>query len=530
MTLRTLSKKYRFLILSVLLFCAIALLLFDLVIPKTPPPSPNSERAVNTPSRMEAADLHIGQYRERTNARLPSAAANLAAVGARTAKGEALLPGCALFFSFTPKTKVPLPGESIFYTATLKNGGKATCVNASFSVYYSGDEIFIGATPRPTASTYYWKVGTLRSRDSFTVDIQTKPEPLPNLTQIQNQACATADNAGGDVCADNIIFIQEQTAAVVPPTPVPPPPSIASVNTTLPPAEKEFGIWVWDSPIEMSGDERRTVLENVALYHFNTVYVTIDDYLDIAALADGATKNTKKTAYFDAIASFIALAQSKGIAVDVEGGARDWAQSANRWKGYALIAAVKEYNGTHPQVKIHGLQYDVEPYLLQNYETDKATVLREYLEFIDGSVALATSMDGAFSIVIPHFYDDTQAWTPQITFNGKTNYTYNHLLDILEKKPKSTMLIMAYRNYFEGDGGTRQIANVEIQEASQSQYSTRIIVAQETGNVSPAYVTFYGFSKSDFLNNLSTIYSAFQNTQGFGGVAVHYIDPFLALK
>ncbi len=516
-------KKYYILLSFALLVLAIIIFVFFQVSTKKTPTAGIPGQGTVASTSIKTADLLIGQYNERPNARLPREVEQLAAVGAL----EPLVRGCALRFSFIPKTKVVNAGESIFYTATLKNAGKSTCVNVSFSVYYSGDETFVGSTPPPTASTYYWKVGTLRSRGTFTVDIQTKAGLSAGLSEIQNQSCATGNNTGGDVCVDSIILVQQTALPSDPLPPAPLPPPIGSIEI---PPQKEFGVWIWDSPIQMTGDHRRTIIESAAQHHFNAVYVTIDDYLDIATLPEGSTKEIKKEAYFSALASLIALAQSKGIALDVEGGARDWAQPQNRWKGYALIDAVNAYNSSHPQAKIRGLQYDVEPYLLPNYETDKATVLREYVEFIDGAVTRAQGMDAQFSIVIPHFYDSTQAWTPAINYNGKIAHTYTHLLDLLEKKPKSTVLVMAYRNFFEGNNGTREISNAEIIEASASTYSTRVIVAQETGNVSPAYVTFYGFSQADFLTNVSTIYSAFQNTQGFGGVAVHYIDPFLALK
>ncbi|MEJ0002227.1 MAG: hypothetical protein WDN09_03590 [bacterium] len=39
----------------------------------------------------------------------------------------------------------------------------------------------------------------------------------------------------------------------------------------------------------------------------------------------------------------------------------------------------------------------------------------------------------------------------------------------------------------------------EVNEASGAGHTTRIIVAQETGNVDPDYVTFYGMTKNQYL-------------------------------
>jgi hypothetical protein len=128
--------------------------------------------------------------------------------------------------------------------------------------------------------------------------------------------------------------------------------------------------------------------------------------------------------------------------------------------------------------------------------------------------------------VIPHFYDSTQAWTPKTTLNGVSDYTYTHLLRILNRNPNSTIIVMAYRDYFEGEGGTREIVTPEIQQAG----TTKVIVAQETGNVEPDYVTFYGQSRGELFSALGSIQNAFKNNAGFGGIAVHYFDPFIELK
>lgn len=271
-------------------------------------------------------------------------------------------------------------------------------------------------------------------------------------------------------------------------------------------------------------------LKAIAAQGFNVIYVTIDDYLDIASLPEGTTKNTQKAAYFLNLNRLIQTANGLGIAVDVEGGWKDWAYPSLRYKGFALIDAAKEYNVLYPNAKIRAFQYDVEPYLLSEYETNKAKVLTEFVEFIDQSTNRLVGSDITFSMAIPHFYDKNQAWTPTITYGGVTTHTFSHLLRILEKKPGSMILLMSYRDYFDGAGGTKEIAQAEIQEASAGGYSTLVLVGQETGNVDPAYVTFYGSTKTVVLNMLKTISSYFETYSNYGGTATHYIDSYLVMK
>jgi hypothetical protein len=100
----------------------------------------------------------------------------------------------------------------------------------------------------------------------------------------------------------------------------------------------------------------------------------------------------------------------------------------------------------------------------------------------------------------------------------------------MEKKPGSSIIIMAYRNFFEEDNGTKQISETEIREATQGRYATKIIVAQETGNVPPGYVTFYDYPKVSLHDAMVEIQDYFGQFDAFGGIAVHYFDSFLKLE
>ncbi len=464
----------------------------------------------------QASDQNLGQYSERANSSLTAAAA-LSGV-----------PGCSLTFSFAPNVKVVATGGAITYTLTLHNRGTQTCRNASFSVYYSNNELFASATPKPSASDYYWAVGNMKPGATYTVSITTHEQSVEEPYQIGNEACATADNSA-DVCPENLVFVGDAAVPAAPSIATTPAPSVAPVASSFSPGAGEYGVWVWQSPKDMSPAYISQIVSNMKASHFNAVYVTIEDYVDIAAEPADSARTSETTSYMQALSRFVTAAHNAGLAVDVEGGARDWAQVSNRWKGYALIDFVSAYNKAYPDAKVRALQYDVESYLLPQYESSQASILSDFVAFIDGSAQRMKNVDAGFSVVIPHFYDDVIAWTPKFTYGGKNAYTFTHLLDVLQQKPGSTMTIMAYRNFFTGDNGTQDIATSEITEASTGGYRTKIIVAQETGDVQPSYVTFHGMTKKDLFSALTNIRTAFGPYANFGGVAVHYLDPYLQL-
>lgn len=481
------------------------------------------------PSPEEAADVSIGQYPERPNANImPVQSSGLPILGALLPDQETPSSGCSLRLSLIPARKAVEPNGMITYTLTLLNQGKETCRNVSLSIYYTDKEHFISSNPSPTASDYYWAIGNLDLNKSKRIEVVTEAI-VGDGEEIMSEACATADNSK-DICSGNLVFVKHGASL-----------SASATNTILVQkvtgaiwgqifGKKEFGIWVWDSPMKMTDAQASKVIEISKKNGFNVIYVTIDDILPILQMRDSAERTEEKSAYVKRLSTFIAAAHKADIEVDVVAGDKDWAEPANRWKGYALIDFVKEYNLTHPGSLIRGLQYDVEPYLLSSYEVDKGKELKSFIEFVDESATRMQSVPAQFSIVIPHFYDDVQNWTPDISYKGRDEHAYTHLLRALEKKPKSTIIVMAYRNFFDENNGTKQISEVEINEATKGRYSTKVIVAQETGNVSPGYVTFYDHPKSSLFDSLDEISTYFGRYSNFGGTAVHYFDSFVKME
>lgn len=481
------------------------------------------------PTPEEVADTSIGQYPARANANtIPIVSRNVPVLSVLMSDQEEAASGCSIRFSVIPARKAVEPRGMIVYTLTIVNQGNEACQNVSLSVYYTEQERFISSNPSPTASDYYWAIGNLDPNKSKKIEIVTEAV-AGDGGEIVSDACVAADNSK-DVCSGNIVFVK-QGASI----------NTSATNTILVQkvtgaiwgsifGKKEFGIWVWDSPRKMTETQAGKVIEISKKNGFNVIYLTIDDYLPIIGLRDGSERSERKATYMRNLATFIAAANRAGIEVDVVGGDKDWARTENRWKGYALIDFVREYNATHPNALIRGLQFDVEPYLLSGYETDKGKELKSFVEFVDEAATRMQNVPAQFSIVIPHFYDDVQSWTPQVSYKGLDAHTFTHLLKVLEKKPKSTIIIMAYRNFFDENNGTKQISEVEINEATKGKYGTKVIVAQETGNVSPGYVTFYDYPKVSLFDALDDISTYFGRYANFGGVAVHYFDSFVKME
>ncbi|MBY0310058.1 DUF11 domain-containing protein [Patescibacteria group bacterium] len=392
------------------------------------------------------------------------------------------------------------------YIITLKNAGRSVCRDIAFSAYYPSGEEYATGNPPPSASNYYWKVGSLNPGISRTYTMTTKHdgENEPGV-----DVCATTSSLSGDVCA----------VAAAPSVPVGP---VVTTSPEVVPAvpasttvSGEYGLWLWHSAVTLSGTKMDTVIADAKRAGFNVIYITVDDWMAY----DSAE-------YYAALATFVRKAEAQGIAVDALAGAANWAEPAHREKGYGVIDFVLAYKAQG--LPLRGFQFDVEPYLLSTYESNKAPVLTNFVEFIDVSTAKLESSPLRFGVVIPHFYDSEQAWTPAITYGNQTAHTFTHLLRILNRKTNSTIIVMSYRNFFEGNNGVRQLSSPEITEARGS--ATKVIVAQEVGNVEPDYVTYFGTTKSLLTSNIALINNTFGTESGFGGVAIHHYDPYLLLR
>lgn len=446
-----------------------------------------------------------------------------------TTKVQAVV--CDLDMVFTANDPV-VANSFVNYELKVKNLGSGTCFSGYLSVYYSDNEKYSIATPIPKSGDHFWLLGNIAPGETKAVLVTTK---RTNTSPLYTEACVTANN-GTDNCAkptSGTIVVNPPPAPPEPPIvpPVPPMPTDSIDNLTDIPSlpGKESGVWVWESAKNMSESH----MNEIALYAkqsgFNIIYLTIDDLLPTLLLPTGQDKTNKLNAYSAEVAKFLSIAQSHGLAVDAVAGWKDWSEPAHQHKPLAMLDYVANFNDTQ-NIKFRLIQFDIEPYLLTRYEKNKVSVLTNLVNLTDKIQAQSNNRGLSFSMVIPHFYDAAQNWTPSIIFQGKKDYTFNHMLNILDRQEGNSIIIMSYRNYSIGKNGTIEISQKEITDADISSGSTKVIIAQETGPVDPYYVTFYDTSRAYMFSQASLINNAFQSNNSFGGIAVNYIDPFKTLR
>ena len=91
---------------------------------------------------------------------------------------------------------------------------------------------------------------------------------------------------------------------------------------------------------------------------------------------------------------------------------------------------MKNFNDSEEE-KFRGFQYDVEPYLLEEYKEDPAPVLKRFATLVDKTEKFIGESDLRFSVVVPDFFDEKDKMTPKFSYAGRRASIFKHLLNIL---------------------------------------------------------------------------------------------------
>jgi hypothetical protein len=435
------------------------------------------------------------------------------------------------------------------------------------------NEHFGSASPNATDG-YFWRLGNLAPGNVANISlVTTRTAPLTSA-QAPDDACLAANN-GRDACTDaarsatapvttvisgikaeqfvapRVIKPISVSVATPAPQPTPAPLPVAAAPVVIPqvqvaasaPAQvtpttqtisgssassnqvytpvspsMDNGVWEWTSAYGMSSASAQQIVNNAAASGFNVIYMTVDSSLNLSG--------TQLTNYEASLNNLLTAAAAKNISVDAEAGASDWALPGNWSNPEAIVSFVANYNQTH-QVKFRGVQFDVEPYSLSQYTSDPAGILTDYTQMVEALVNQDKNFGMPLGFCVPFFYT-SYAHAPQITVDGITTYPANQLVRLLNELPNGRLMLMAYRNTANGSDGTLEISTPYLQAANGTK--VKVIVGQETGNVQPSYITFFGMTKVQMAAQVAIINQAFASNSSFGGIAVDYLEPYMQLK
>ncbi len=298
-------------------------------------------------------------------------------------------------------------------------------------------------------------------------------------------------------------------------------------NSDLEPKEK--GSWLWTPTMYLTNDYVSEIVLGAKEKGINTIYLSIDSYLDIFVMEESQTKINRELDFKNKIENFIKIANENDIEVDALAGWKNWAEEGNLYKPYAVVNFVKDFN-EESSYKFRGFQYDVEPYLLERFQTEQSDVLRNFTELIHKTENFFKDTDIRFSVVIPDFYDKKDEVTEKFYYNGLSEYVIPHLINILDERKGNSVIVMSYRNFADGEDGSIEVSKNEMKTFKRKAKNTKLIIAQETGDFPPPYITFHSKSRSHLYTEIEKIEAEFAKNRNYGGIAIHYINSYLDME
>lgn len=248
-------------------------------------------------------------------------------------------------------------------------------------------------------------------------------------------------------------------------------------------------------------------------------------YLDIWLYLGGSNWSTTKV---NRMKKFLDAAHKSGIRVYALAGNTDWAINQS-WVQKNIIKRLADYQAlaTVPGHRFDGVCLDVEYWTDGNQDADvSCPALCDLIRNVRDQLNVPVGVFTAF------WLKDNSASRPTFSYQGKTAQNGEFLMDNAD-----FVIVGAYRDHA-NDGGSEsgpgQITPFQpwYDYAGNSGVNKSLFCGFETINTSPAYVTYYGASKSSMESKHTTISNVFTSTDNsvFVDQAVHSYDGWKAMS
>ena len=292
----------------------------------------------------------------------------------------------------------------------------------------------------------------------------------------------------------------------------------------------EIAVWEWRSPTKLTDTKRVELFDALVEHKVNTVYLNIEDYMNIAeGPEDKREENLKK--FLVDLDSFLAQATSRGIEVEALAGGQEWALSSHDYIPPALLNFVIDYNSTREH-KLTGIQFDIEYYNLDAYKKNITPYATAYLDLVEEllSILRESKTDTRIGFATSYWLAKEISLSPKIQYNGANKTAGHHLFDILDNYNNSYVVVMAYRNQHDGKGGTVELMKDQLDYIKAYNDKVKVVVGQETTYVEPERITHYGLGRQHLKFSVTKILEAYKDNPALIGVAIHDSQGFLKMK
>ena len=293
------------------------------------------------------------------------------------------------------------------------------------------------------------------------------------------------------------------------------------VNPVTPPVPQnsnyQRAMYIWLNPDPIGNDSNTQALLNFSRDNGVNCW-----FLDIWSYLGGSnyttTKQTRMQTALDA-------AHKSGITVYAMAGNLDWPVN-QQWVLKNIVQPLRKFNnlGVDASKQFDGLHYDVEYWT--DTQLDPATYLAGLCDLGKATKKLLDKPVGCFSAF---FLKDSTGTRPSVSYNGKTAQEGEHMMDVFDH-----VTVGAYRDHADDNGtdgpGQKTFFQPWYDYAVGQGRNFGLFCGSETMNVSPAYVTYFGATKTAMETEHTLISQHFApspcTNSVFLGQSVHNYDTY----
>ena len=217
------------------------------------------------------------------------------------------------------------------------------------------------------------------------------------------------------------------------------------------------------------------------------------------------------------LTDLVQSAAAQNLKVELLFGAPSWARAASHEQALALARASVSYVQSLSGAKPTAVHFDVEPYLLPEWNTDRNGIANQYLDLLEGLAQAVAGSGLALAVDVPFWYD-----TVQVTRAGATRPLHKWVLDLVDR-----VVIMDYRDFATGGGGLIDLAASELGYAEA--VCKQAVVGVETQCNLGDQLTFCEEGEGAMNAALGATRQAYVGNVAMAGVAVHYYESWQLL-
>lgn len=274
----------------------------------------------------------------------------------------------------------------------------------------------------------------------------------------------------------------------------------ADVPKTTQPDTRIRALWVWGSRTVLNHSARDELLAFAEQKRLNRLYLEASEALryEPAALAD-----------------FFRLGTQHGLEIELLFGQPDWALPENHHHVATIIDRVANFAARYPDIKVAGVHLDVEPYLLTEWDSERSTLISNFIDLLESARAQANRAGLSLQADIPVWFDEHGIFR-----NGRSRTLHELVIDATDG-----VGLMDYR-----DERQRIVndASNELQYAHEQKKP--VIVGVETLCIEPTWITFCEEGSQFMEEVLALVDGDLRHYSSYAGTAIHHYDSYRSLK